>query len=140
VAVVIESIHPPAGAAAAYHAVQAAQVRAQASVAQARAYAATELGDAREQAERGVAQAQGSAAEARSRAHSQQIDFDADVGAARLGGPAYTFEYYLRKLQNGLHDARLTVIDDRLAQGNRATLDLRAYPAGDLAGTARSEH
>jgi regulator of protease activity HflC (stomatin/prohibitin superfamily) len=140
VAVVIESIHPPAGAAGAYHAVQAAQVRAQASVARARAYAATELGDAREQAERAVAQAQGSAAEAHSRARSQQIDFDADVDATRLGGPAYAFEYYLRKLQNGLHDAHLTVIDDRLAQGNRATLDLRAYPAGDLAGIARSDH
>ncbi|RDU97656.1 protease modulator HflK [Trinickia dinghuensis] len=140
VAVVVESIHPPAGAAAAYHGVQAAQVRAQASVAQARAYAATELGDARERATDDVAQAQGDAAETLARARAQQTDFDADVGASQLGGPAYAFEYYLRKLVGGLHDARLTVIDDRLAQGNRATLDLRAYPAGDLAGVAQPNH
>jgi regulator of protease activity HflC (stomatin/prohibitin superfamily) len=141
VAVVIESIHPPAGAASAYHGVQAAQVRAQASVAQARAYAATELGDAHERAQDDVAQAQGEAAETLARARAQQTDFDADLGAARLGGPAYALEYYLRKLQGGLHDARLTVIDDRLAQGNRATLDLRAaYAAGDLAGVAHPNH
>jgi regulator of protease activity HflC (stomatin/prohibitin superfamily) len=140
VAVVIESIHPPAGAAAAYHDVQAAQVRAQASVALARAYAATELGDAHERAENDRAQAQGDAADTLARARAQQTDFDADVGAAQLGGPAYPFEYYLRKLLGGLHDARLTVIDDRLAQGNRATLDLRAYPAGDLAGVAHPNH
>jgi regulator of protease activity HflC (stomatin/prohibitin superfamily) len=141
VAVVIESIHPPAGAASAYHGVQAAQVRAQASVAQARAYAATELGDAHERAQDDVAQAQGEAAETLARARAQQTDFDADLGAARLGGPAYALEYYLRKLQGGLHDARLTVIDDRLAQGNRATLDLRAaYAAGDLAGAAHPNH
>ena len=137
VAVVIESIHPPTGAAAAYHAVQAAQVRAQASVAQARAYAATELGDAQERAASTVAQAQADGAEALARARMQQTDFDAEVGAAQLGGPAYPFEYYLSKLLGGLHDVRLTVIDDRLAQGGRATLDLRAYPAGDLAGAAR---
>lgn len=140
VAVVIESIHPPAGAAAAYHGVQSAQVQAQASVAQARAYAATELGDARQRADRDVAQAQADAAETLSRALAQQTNFDADVGAAQLGGPAYAFEYYLRKLRGGLHNARLTVIDDRLAQGGRATLDLRAYRAGDFAGMARPDH
>jgi regulator of protease activity HflC (stomatin/prohibitin superfamily) len=143
VAVVIESIHPPTGAAAAYHAVQAAQVRAQASVAQARAYAATQLGDAQQRAQNDVAQARGDAAETLAGARAQQVEFDADVGAAQLGGFAYALEYYLRKLQGGLHDARLTVIDDRLAQGNRATLDLRAYPAysaGDVAGVARSNH
>ncbi len=143
VAVVIESIHPPTGAAAAYHAVQAAQVRAQASVAQARAYAATELGDAQERAAGDIALARGDAAETLARARVQQTDFDAEVGAAQLGGPAYSFEYYLSKLQGGLHDARLTVIDDRLAQGGRATLDLRAYHAGagpgagDYAGMPR---
>lgn len=137
VAVVIESIHPPAGAAAAYHAVQAAQVRAQASVAQARAYAATELGDAQERATESVAQAQAGAADTLARARAQQTDFDAEVSAVQLGGPAYAFEYYLSKLLGGLHDARLTIIDDRLAQGGRATLDLRAYPTGDVAGSAR---
>lgn len=137
-AVVIESIHPPAGAAAAYHGVQSAQVRAQASVARARAYAAGELGDAGEEAQHRIAQANADAAETLAGARVQRIDFDADIGASRLGGPAFVFEYYLHKLQSGLQNAHLTVIDDRLAEGNRATLDLRAYPAGDLAGIPRN--
>lgn len=138
VAVVIESIHPPAGAAVAYHAVQAAQVRAQASVARARAYSATQLGDAGARSDREVAQAQAGAAEAVARARADLTAFDAEVSAAQLGGPAYTFEYYLSKLLGGLHDARLTIIDDRLAQGARATLDLRAFHApDDAAGLVR---
>ncbi|PTB16995.1 protease modulator HflK [Trinickia symbiotica] len=139
VAVVIESIHPPAGAAAAYHGVQGAQVRAQASVAFARAYAASALGDAQEQALQDVARAGAEAANTLSRARVQQVDFEADLDASRLGGPAFLFEYYLQKLQKGLQNAHLTVIDDRLAKGDRATIDLRAYPFGDLAGTQRNE-
>ncbi|PMS33855.1 regulator of protease activity HflC (stomatin/prohibitin superfamily) [Trinickia symbiotica] len=139
VAVVIESIHPPAGAAAAYHSVQAAQVRAQASVALARAYAASELGDAQEQALQNVARAGAEAADTLARARAQQVDFDADLDASRLGGPAFLFEYYLQKIQKGLQNAHLTILDDRLAEGDRATIDLRAYPFGDLAGTQRNE-
>jgi regulator of protease activity HflC (stomatin/prohibitin superfamily) len=138
VAVVIESIHPPAGAASAYHGVQAAQVRAQASVDHARAYAAGELGDAQEQALQGVARAAAQAAQTSSRARVEQIDFDADLDAARLGGPAFIFEYYLGKLQKGLQNAHLTVIDDRLAEGDRATIDLRTYPFGDITAGQRN--
>lgn len=138
VAAVIESIHPPAGAAAAYHGVQAAQVRAQASVAQARAYAASEIGDAQQQALQSVARAGAQAADTLSRARVQQVDFEADLDASRLGGPAFLFEYYLQKLQKGLQNAHFTVIDDRLAEGNRATIDLRTYPFGDLAANSRN--
>lgn len=69
-----------------------------------------------------------------SSARVQQIDFDADLVAYRLGGPAFAFEYYLDRLQRGLRNARMTIIDDRLADGTRATVDLRNTPAGDLAG------
>ncbi|CAN0620753.1 Membrane protease [Burkholderia multivorans] len=134
VAVVIESVHPPTGAAAAYHDVQAAQIRAQGSVAQARGFAAGLLGNAQQQAISRVAQAEARAGDALSAARVQQIDFEADTVAYRLGGPAFPFEYYLGRLQRGLRNARMTIIDDRLADGTRATVDLRAYPAGDLAG------
>jgi hypothetical protein len=40
-------------------------------------------------------------------------------------------------LQKGLVDAQATVIDDRLMQGNRATIDLRPYGAGNAAGAKR---
>ncbi|WP_412530157.1 protease modulator HflK [Burkholderia lata] len=134
IAVVIESVHPPTGAAAAFHDVQAAQIRAQGSVAQARGFAAGLLGNAQQQALERVAHAEAQAGDTVSSARVQQIDFDADLVAYRLGGPAFPFEYYLDRLQHGLRDARMTIIDDRLADGTRATVDLRNTPAGDLAG------
>jgi regulator of protease activity HflC (stomatin/prohibitin superfamily) len=134
VAVVIESVHPPAGAAAAYHDVQAAQIRAQASVALAHGFAAQALGNAQQQALAKVAQASADAGKTVATARVQQIDFEADMVAYRLGGPAFAFEYYLSRLQQGLQNARITVIDDRLVADRRATIDLRALAAGDLAG------
>jgi regulator of protease activity HflC (stomatin/prohibitin superfamily) len=131
VAVVIESVHPPTGASAAWHSVQAAQIRAEASVAEARGLAAQALGDAQQQAETAVAQAAAQAADVTSAAQVQQTSFSADMIAAQAGGPAFVLEYYLHNLQNGLQNAHVTVIDDRLVEGNRATIDLRSYGAGD---------
>ncbi|HEV3427277.1 MAG TPA: SPFH domain-containing protein [Paraburkholderia sp.] len=125
VAVVIESVHPPAGAAAAYHGVQAAQIRAEASVVQARGFAAATVGGAQRQAIEAIAQGSANGADALAAARVQQAAFDADVIAQGLGGPAFAFEYYLHALQKGLQNANLTVIDDRLASGGRATFDLR---------------
>ena len=137
VAVVIESVHPPAGASAAWHSVQAAQIRSEGSVAQARGLAAQSLGDAQQQAETAVAQATAQAADITSAAQVQQTSFSADVIAAQAGGPAFVLEYYLHSLQKGLQNAHITVIDDRLVDGNRATIDLRSYGAGDAAGARR---
>jgi regulator of protease activity HflC (stomatin/prohibitin superfamily) len=134
VAVVIESVHPPTGAAAAYHDVQAAQIRAQASVAEAHGFAAGLLGNAQQQAQASVTQASARAADTMAAARVQEIDFEADTVAYRLGGPAFPFEYYLSKLQKGLQNARITVIDDRLSADGRATIDLRSFSAGDLTG------
>ncbi|WP_321880323.1 SPFH domain-containing protein [Paraburkholderia bannensis] len=125
VAVVIESVHPPTGAAAAYHGVQAAQIRADASVVEARGFAAATVGGAQREAIEAVAQGSANGADALAAARVQQAGFDADVIAQGLGGPAFAFEYYLHALQKGLRNANLTVIDDRLASGNRATFDLR---------------
>jgi len=137
VAVVIESVHPPAGASSAWHSVQAAQIRAEASVAQARGQAAASLGDAQQQAQTAVAQADAQAADITSAARVQQTDFSAEMIAAQAGGPAFVLEYYLHNLQNGLQNAHVTLIDDRLVEGNRATIDLRSYGAGDAAGARR---
>ncbi len=130
VAVVIESVHPPAGAAAAYHGVQAAQIRAEASVAEARGFAAATVGGAQRQAIETIAQGSANGADALAAARVQQAGFDADVIAQGLGGPAFAFEYYLHALQKGLQNANLTIIDDRLASGARATFDLRPLQPG----------
>jgi regulator of protease activity HflC (stomatin/prohibitin superfamily) len=137
IAVVIESVHPPAGASVAWHSVQAAQIRAEASVAQAHGLAAEALGDAQQQAQTELAQADAQAGETRSAARMQQTSFSADMLAAQAGGPAFVLEYYLHHLQKGLQNAHVTVIDDRLLDGNRATIDLRSYGAGDAAGVKR---
>jgi regulator of protease activity HflC (stomatin/prohibitin superfamily) len=137
VAVVIESVHPPTGAAVAYHDVQAAQIRAQASVAEAHGFAAGLLGNARQEALTGITQASARAADTMAAARVQQINFEADTVAYRLGGPAFPFEYYLSRLQQGLQNARITVIDDRLTADGRATIDLRSFTVGDFAGIAR---
>ncbi|PQV49174.1 regulator of protease activity HflC (stomatin/prohibitin superfamily) [Paraburkholderia sp. BL21I4N1] len=136
-AVVLESVHPPAGASAAWHNVQASQIRAVASVAQARGLAATVVGSARESATSGIDAASASAAETLSAARARQISFTADIAAQSAGGQAFPFEYYLHALQKGLQSANLTVIDDGLVGGHRATIDLRAYNAGDAAGAKR---
>jgi regulator of protease activity HflC (stomatin/prohibitin superfamily) len=138
VTVVIESVHPPAGAAAAYHGVQAAQIRAQASVVQARGFAAQTIGGAQQQAIETVAQGSANAADTLAAARVQQAGFDADVIAQGLGGPAFAFEYYLHSLQKGLQNASVTVIDDRLASGSRATIDLRALTPATAAGVRQA--
>ncbi|WP_321816287.1 MULTISPECIES: SPFH domain-containing protein [unclassified Paraburkholderia] len=134
VAVVIESVHPPAGAAAAYHGVQAAQIRADASVVQARGFAAATVGGAQQRAIETIAQGSANGADALAAARVQQASFDADVIAQGLGGPAFAFEYYLHALSKGLQNANLTVIDDRLASGNRATIDLRTLTPSTATG------
>jgi regulator of protease activity HflC (stomatin/prohibitin superfamily) len=134
VAVVIESVHPPAGAAAAYHGVQAAQIRAEASVVQARGFAAATVGGAQQRAIEAIAQGSANGADALAAARVQQAGFDADVIAQGLGGPAFAFEYYLHALRKGLQNANLTVIDDRLASGNRATIDLRTLTPSTATG------
>ncbi|MGH8782531.1 SPFH domain-containing protein [Paraburkholderia sp.] len=134
VAVIIESVHPPAGASAAYHSVQAAQILAQASVASASGQAAGLLGHAQQDAYAAIAQANAEAADITSAARAQQTSFSADVAAAQAGGPAFSLEYYLHNLQKGLQNAHLTIIDDRLVDGNRATVDLRPYGAYGAVG------
>ena len=137
VALVIESVHPPAGAAAAWHNVQAAQIRAQASVSEAQGTAARLVGDARQQAHSAIAEANAQAADIASAAGVAQITFRADMAAAQAGGGAFVLEYYLHNLQKGLENAHVTVIDNRLVDGNRATIDLRSFDAADAAGAKR---
>jgi regulator of protease activity HflC (stomatin/prohibitin superfamily) len=139
VAVIIESVHPPAGASAAYHSVQAAQILAQASVAQASGQAAATLGHAQQDAYAAIAQADAQAADITSAARAQQTSFGADVAAAQAGGPAFSLEYYLHNLQKGLQNAHVTIIDNRLTDGNRATVDLRPYSAYGALGARHAE-
>jgi regulator of protease activity HflC (stomatin/prohibitin superfamily) len=91
------------------------------------------LGYAQQQAQREIAQADAQAAGITSAAQVQQTSFSADTIAAQAGGQAFVLEYYLHNLQKGLRNAHVTLIDDRLLEGNRATIDLRSYGPADAA-------
>jgi regulator of protease activity HflC (stomatin/prohibitin superfamily) len=131
---VIEAIHPPAGAATAYHAVQAARISAQALVARERGAAAAAQSTAQLDAFDSEAQAQAGARESRASADAAQRLFEADRGGYAEAGQAFVFERYLAQLRQGLGlgQARLLILDHRLGAGGAGTaptLDLRSFIA-----------
>jgi regulator of protease activity HflC (stomatin/prohibitin superfamily) len=137
VAILIDAIHPPAGAAAAYHAVQAAQITADASVFQATAHATRTAGIAQQEAHQATTAAEGGAVEKLEAAGGDAYQFAADRNAYRASPPAFLLERRARNLVQALHGARLMVVDHNL-KGNQAPLvDLRVQssagdPAADL--------
>jgi regulator of protease activity HflC (stomatin/prohibitin superfamily) len=130
--VLVESIHPPAGAAAAYHAVQAAQISAQAIVAQERGAAAATVNDAQTEAIRLEGSATASAREQVAEAEVGKLGFDADREGYAAAGPAFVSERYFSQLAVGLSKANLIIIDHRISGAAEApAIDLRSFaPAG----------
>ncbi len=124
-AVVIEAIHPPAGAAGAYHGVQAATIAASASISAERGRALALGAAAAQHAAEIVNEARSAAAEATGGAQTDLTRFTADREAAAVGGPAFLFERYLASITAALAHAPLTVIDHRLTTTGGSVLDLR---------------
>jgi regulator of protease activity HflC (stomatin/prohibitin superfamily) len=126
--VLVESIHPPAGAAAAYHSVQAAQISAQAIVAQERGTAAVTVNDAQTEAERLEGGALASAREHIAEAEVGRLGFDADREGYSAAGTAFISERYFNQLAAGLSKANLVIIDHRISGATQSpTIDLRAF-------------
>jgi regulator of protease activity HflC (stomatin/prohibitin superfamily) len=125
VAVVVESMHPPGGAAAAYRSVQAAQIVASTRRAEetGRAYGSTSVA-ARDAHNLGD-QAQASAAELVGAARSERWQTDADTLAYRDGGRAFLLERYFGNLRGALGHAALEIIDHRLDHASAPMIDLR---------------
>lgn len=130
-ATLVEQIHPPAGAANAYHGVQAALIKSQAAIARERGRAAEESNEAQLQAAMRVDRASAGAREALATAQATQTRFAAEQQAARSAGPAFVLEQYLSQLSQGLKGASLLLIDHRIGSAGTAapTIDLRAYNA-----------
>ncbi len=132
-ATVVEAIHPPAGAANAYHGVQAAQIGAQALIARERGAAAEATNQAQLQASIARDQAMATACEINATAKAADLKFTAEHKAYRSAGQAFLLEQYFGQLSQGLANARLLVLDHRLGGNNNApTIDLRTFtlPAG----------
>jgi len=136
VAVVIEAIHPPGGAANAYHNVQAAELEAQALIFSEQGRAAQTLNEAQQAAAVSLNSATAGAAQIMADAHATTLGFDAAQTAYRSAGNIFLRETYLHTLAKGLSQAQVTILDHRIADSGRATLDLRGYTSGssDLTG------
>ncbi|MFT0519639.1 protease modulator HflK [Pseudomonas faucium] len=123
----VEAIHPPAGAANAYHAVQAAQITAQALIARDRGQAAQQASQARLSATGLTDQATAQAHETATGASIAALRFAAERTAWQQAGQAFILEQYLDKLSQGMAGVSSLIIDHRLTAGQAPTLDLRSY-------------
>jgi regulator of protease activity HflC (stomatin/prohibitin superfamily) len=127
-ATVVEAIHPPAGAANAYHGVQAAQIGAQALISRERGVAAEATNQAQLQASIARDQATASAREINATAQAADLRFSAEQKAYASAGQAFVLEQYFSQLSQGLANAKLLVLDHRLGgSSNAPTIDLRTF-------------
>jgi len=133
-ATVVESIHPPAGAANAYHGVQAAQISAQALISRERGAASDKANLAQLNASVARDQAAASAREVMSAAQAADLRFSAERQGYAKAGQAFLLEQYLAQLTQGLAHAKLLVLDHRLGGSSAPTIDLRTFtlPADPL--------
>ncbi|MCF4995284.1 protease modulator HflK [Pseudomonas syringae] len=127
-ATVVEAIHPPAGAANAYHSVQAAQIGAQAMISRERGAAAEASNQAQLQASLAHDEASANAHEINSTAKAAELKFSAEQKAYATAGQAFVLEQYFAQLTQGLSMAKLLVLDHRLGgSSNAPTIDLRTF-------------
>jgi regulator of protease activity HflC (stomatin/prohibitin superfamily) len=126
VSVLIEEIHPPAGAAAAYHAVQAAQINASASISNEVGRAKRTAGTAQQEAHQFVTAATAQAEETLHSANTEAYQFNADRHAYTDGGKSFLFERANRNLVAALLQTPLTIVDHRLSAAQGPVIDLRA--------------
>jgi regulator of protease activity HflC (stomatin/prohibitin superfamily) len=127
-ATVVEAIHPPAGAANAYHGVQAAQIGAQALISRERGAAAEATNLAQLQASIARDRATASAHEINATAQAADLKFSAEQKAYASAGQAFVLEQYLSQLSQGLANAKLLILDHRLGGSSSApTIDLRTF-------------
>ncbi len=126
-ATVVEAIHPPAGAANAYHAVQAAQISAQALIARERGAASDKANQAQLNASVARDQATAGAREVMATAQGADLRFSAERQAYAKAGQAFLLEQYLAQLTEGLGNAKLLILDHRLGGDNAPTIDLRSF-------------
>jgi regulator of protease activity HflC (stomatin/prohibitin superfamily) len=134
ISVVVEAIHPPAGAASAYHNVQAAEILANSQIAVQRASAIHSIKSAQQGAMEDRNKATAAAAELVTQANSESVLFDADRQARARDGEAFLFERRSERLASGLAKSEAIVVDHRLRGRNGPVIDLRSLDAG---GTGR---
>lgn len=124
--IVVEAIHPPPAAAAAYQGVQTAAIRSVVQIAEAKAEAAQTINSAQGNATLIRNEAQAAAAERLDLAKTQLALFEGDRQAYSTGGKAFLFERRLQHFDNALAGLAFTVIDHRIERTDAPILDLRS--------------
>ena len=132
VAVVVEAIHPPPGAASAYHAVQAAQIGAHTEIAEQQGQAAKAEVDAKRDATTLLNAAAAKAHETLVDAQVRAIGFGADRTADARDHASFVLERRLDKLAAGLAHRQLLIVDHRLQGPGGPTLDMRPPGQGGI--------
>jgi regulator of protease activity HflC (stomatin/prohibitin superfamily) len=134
IGVSVEAIHPPPGAANAYHDVQAAEIIATTQISLRRGESSRTLKSAQRLAGADRNEAVAAAAERVAEAQSQSVLFAADRQAYAQDGYPFLLERWLDDVGKGLAGSRLVLIDHRLGPQNIPALDLRgiAPTSGDI--------
>ncbi len=128
-AVTIDSIHPPAKAAAAYHGVQEAGIISERNVADARRNAIGDRSDKAIEASNIRANGVWKAANLLSVARVDATLFAGDAAAWQLAPEALALERWLHVLTKGLSSGTIDIIDHRLRLIDGPVLDLRRFAA-----------
>lgn len=129
-AVVVEAIHPPPGAAPAYHAVQAAQVGAYTAIAQQSAVAVQSAIDASSDAAEIANAAGAKARETVADAQAAATLFAADRAADARSHDSFVLERRFEELAAGLAHREVLIVDHRLQGAAEPTLDMRPGGGG----------
>jgi len=125
--VVIEAIHPPQGAANAYHFVQAAEINARTAIAREQGDAIRAAKRASQEAVSAGNRARIAAAEAVGAAKGDAELFHADRLAEQTSGRVVPFERWLDRLSRGLSRTQIVLLDHRLSGPDAPTIDLRTF-------------
>ncbi len=129
ISVIVEAIHPPAGAAAAYHDVQAAEISAKSRVASEQGEAIRNLKAAERTALLNRNDAEAAAAETTGKATADGVAFGGDAAAYRIAGAPWLTERLFDRLAANAPKSELVIVDHRLKGASAPTLDLRAFAA-----------
>jgi regulator of protease activity HflC (stomatin/prohibitin superfamily) len=136
IAVLVEAVHPPPGAAAAYHSVQAAELLAQTQVATSRGDAARAVKGAQTTALRERDQAQSTAADVLANAKVDAALFKSDAQAYRNGGGfALVFERWLDQVARSVRRVPAVIIDRNIPKADTPSSDVRTNSGAPALGS-----
>jgi regulator of protease activity HflC (stomatin/prohibitin superfamily) len=142
VAVIVEAVHPPAGAANAYHEVQAAEIKAHTAIATEQASAVQTEKEAQMTATAARNEAAAKAAETVKAADAASQLFDAEKTAYARSGPAFLLERRFERLANKFSTGKAIIVDHRLTGIEAPTIDLRSFSvttAGEIRGAIEKD-